>query len=422
MKSHFPWRIITLSLLAFAAVGASAQTWLTAGPYLQEITADGATVMFEHGYPSLSWVEVREKGQTESRNFFETVNGQIKVQRQIIAPTRSAPTQNFAVRATGLKPNTTYEYRIHAKRVTNYNANGVTLYASASKAYASGWYSFTTLDPYAKEHHIFLTSDMHNRPDTLKALLQYLDYATCDHFILNGDMTNFMNLVGSKEEPYAGYVNMCVSMFATGKDFYVTRGNHENRGDISRHFLDYFPTQSHRAYNLYRWGDLAVVMLDCGEDKVDNHKEYFGLVSSYNYREREAEWLKQAVETPEFKTAKWRLLVGHFPMFYGGTRNNEFDGMPHYSELLVPIVVKAGFDFALSGHGHPTTYVNYPVNYKSQGNQFEEYMVGYYSGVRIDIQDGKMNFKIVSTTGKTLVDRTITQKSERKLVYITLPE
>ena len=61
-------------LFALTLLKAGAQTWLTTGPYLQELTPDGVTVVFEHGIPSVSWIEVREKGKTEITNYFQIVN------------------------------------------------------------------------------------------------------------------------------------------------------------------------------------------------------------------------------------------------------------------------------------------------------------------------------------------------------------
>ena len=48
---YFKRTIAACFLLAASAVCALAQQWLTAGPYLQELTSDGVTVVFEHGIP-----------------------------------------------------------------------------------------------------------------------------------------------------------------------------------------------------------------------------------------------------------------------------------------------------------------------------------------------------------------------------------
>ena len=267
---------------------AAGQSWLTNGPYLQELTTDGVTVVFEHGIPSVSWVELREKGQTEATDYFQTQHGKVKAYSQILSTKNaSVPVQNFAVRAEGLKPATTYEYRVKAHKITSYDSNGMrALMLGTSNVYTSPWKTFTTQDPEQTEHHIFVTSDMHNKPDSLKMLLKYLDYKTCDRIIYNGDMTDYLQ--NGAEEPYSGYIDASVSLFAQNKPFEIVRGNHETRGDMSRHFTDYFPRKSGHIYNAYRWGDLEIVLLDCGEDKQDSHAEYYGMAAFYSYRERMA--------------------------------------------------------------------------------------------------------------------------------------
>ena len=177
-------RLFFSIVLAFCLLQARAQSWMTVGPYLQELTTDGVTVVFEHGTPSISWIEVREKGIDEVKEYYQTVNGRVKAYSQILGGKNSAvPIQNFAIRAEGLKPATTYEYRVKAHKVQSQNSNGVSAGVAFSSTYTGEWKEFTTQDPLQTEHHIFITSDMHNRPDTLAALLKYLDYQTCDRII-----------------------------------------------------------------------------------------------------------------------------------------------------------------------------------------------------------------------------------------------
>ena len=276
-------RLFFIVVLTLFLSHVRAQEWMTVGPYLQELTTDGVTVVYEHGIPSVSWIEVREKGSSEITEYYQTVNGRVKAYSQILNSKNSAvPVQNFAVRAEGLKPATTYEYRIKAHKVLSENSNGV----SASTSFSGSWYQFTTQDPHQSEHHLFITSDMHNRPDTLEALLKYLDYQTCDRIIYNGDMINYMQ--HGSQEPYKGFINTSVNLFAKNKPFEYLRGNHETRGDMSRHIMEYFPRKSGNIYNAYRWGDLEIILLDCGEDKIDTAEEYFGMASFFSYREEMA--------------------------------------------------------------------------------------------------------------------------------------
>ena len=55
---------ITFGLLWFFLSAAQAQEWLKAGPYLQELTEDGVTIVFENTIKPFSWVELRRIGST----------------------------------------------------------------------------------------------------------------------------------------------------------------------------------------------------------------------------------------------------------------------------------------------------------------------------------------------------------------------
>lgn len=417
---YFKRTIAACFLLAANAVCALAQQWLTAGPYLQELTDDGVTVVFEHGVPSVSWIEVREAGSSVITNYYQTIDGQIQVQRQILGENSVAPVQNFAVRAEGLKPNTRYLYRVRGRRITNMNANGVTTALTSTDNFTSDWIDFKTIDPDRGEHHIFITSDMHNRPAVLESLLKSLDYGTVDHFLYNGDMTNYVQTGTDSEDPYRGYINKSVELFAKHKAFEMVRGNHDTRGNISRHFKDYFPRRNGKIYSISRWGDLAVIMLDSGEDKVDSHAEYYGMAAFYKYREEMAEWLKQVIKSEEFLTAKYRIVICHFPLLVDNKRNDEFDGQPQLSSLVLPLFKQCDIDLYVSGHYHPDTYQYFGENYNGQGNKFDEYIIGASSAMRIDIADGNFGIKIVNPQGKVLLDKVVKDaKQAQKTVFLT---
>jgi len=398
-----------------------AQEWLTLGPYLQELTTDGVTVVFEHGIPSVSWIEVREKGSTEAVQYFQTVNGRVKAYGQILGGTKNSalPVQNFAIRAEGLKPATTYEYRIKAHKVLSQSSKGISTSTAFTTIFTSAWTEFTTQDPNQTEHHIFITSDMHNRPDTLVALLKHLDYKTCDRIIYNGDMISYMQ--HGSQEPYSGFINPSVNMFAQNKPFELVRGNHETRGDLSRHFMEYFPHKSGHIYNAYRWGNLEIVLLDSGEDKMDSSPEYYGMAAFYSYREEMARWFEQLIQTDEFRTAKYRIIICHFTMLLNNDKpTDKFGGEPQLIELIRPLLDRCDIDMLISGHYHPATYTYMDKNYENKGNQFEEYNIGNHSAMRIDIADGNINLKIVSSLGTVLLDKKVKDaKANKKLIYIT---
>lgn len=103
-------------------------------------------------------------------------------------------------------------------------------------------------------------------------------------------------------------------MFASAVPFELVRGNHETRGDMARVFPSFFPKRNGKIYGSYSLGDIMVIMLDSGEDKAGSHPVYAGLTDFDAYRTEQAEWLKQLVKSKEFRKAKYKIVVSHFPL------------------------------------------------------------------------------------------------------------
>ena len=120
--------------------------------------------------------------------YYDDRDGQHQIYSEVIAPQQAAPLQNFTIRVDGLQPATQYEYRVCTQLV-----NWVQPYsASVGDVYEGDWYTFTTLDPNATEHHLVVVSDMHCRPDVLEQTLVALDYQSANHIIYAGAMMNNM--------------------------------------------------------------------------------------------------------------------------------------------------------------------------------------------------------------------------------------
>ena len=68
----------------------------------------------------------------------------------------------------------------------------------------------------------------------------------------------------------------------------------------------------------------------------------------------------------------------------------------------------------------PVSAVNCVFRRQNKGNQFEEYNIGNHSAMRIDIANGNINLKIVSSLGTVLLNKVVKDaKAGKKTVYIT---
>lgn len=398
-------RLSILSALLLTILStAQAQDWLKAGPYLQELSEDGVTVVFENNIKPFSWVELKKKGTTVVTKYYDDRDGQHQIYSEVVAPRVAAPLQNFTIRVDGLASDTEYEYRVCTQLV-----NWVKPYsASVGDIYEGDWHTFRTLNPNATEHHLVVVSDMHCRPDTLESMLNTLGYQTADHIIYAGDMMDNMQITANKvkdpEEPYASFINKSVELFAQTQDFCMVRGDHETKGDISRFFRKYFPHQSDKLYNAYRWGDLMVVLLDGGEAEADGDPSarVTNLGAFNQYREEEARWFSELMQTDEFRSAKYRIVVSHLPV-PNDREDAEDAGTTHFAKVMLPLLNQADIDLLVCGHRHPESYTMIAKGKK--GNEFPVLIQGYNFGARLDIADGKITVTTAGGAAKTKVKK-----------------
>lgn len=356
------------------------------GPYLQEVTQKGSTFVFQTSLPTYSYIELKKENSNQTVLHYQTKHG-----------LKQANTDFFSIRANDLEPATTYQYRIISKEMVSFEPYKVTF----GDSIASPWYSFKTIDPKAQGGSIFITSDTHSDAKKLDNMLELCDYKTCDAFFYVGDMMNYMSVGG--EHPYSSFIDVSVNKFASSIPFELVRGNHETRGDMARIFPTFFPKSNDKIYGSYLMGDIMVVMLDSGEDKSDKHPVYAGITDYDNYRSEQAAWLKELVKTKEYKKAKYRIVLTHFPLVVGEKWREEGNWTGWYDAVdkFLPILNKANVDLVVSGHTHQFKYHEKNV----ANNNFPQLVQGAMCATRLDIQNGQVNVKVLDTKGTVLMDK-----------------
>ena len=176
------------------------------------------------------------------------------------------------------------------------------------------------------------------------------------------------------------------------------RGNHEIRNAYSiglRKHLDYV---GGRTYSAFNWGDTRFVILDCGEDKKDDHKEYSGLNDFTSLRLEQVDFLKKELASKEFKKAEKRILFHHIPI-YGMLGGNLCE------PLWRPMLDKAPFDVAFNAHVHKFAYHpegssqnNYPVIIGG-GNSMKSATV-----MVLEKRNDKLSVKVLNAGGDVLLE------------------
>lgn len=226
--------------------------------------------------------------------------------------------------------------------------------------------------------HIYHIADVHGAFEKTKKAAMYFGDDT-DLFIFNGDIGE-----ANYEE---SYFEICRYVGGISKGMIpvvYTRGNHDARGKLAENFVDYFPANRHNTFYSFELGALQGVVLDCGEDKRDDHTdERYDIPSVYgdvnifhDYRQRELRWLQQT-QLP--KNDKITFAISHIcPVMASlragwGCDDIERECYGKWNDELE----RLGVQFMLSGHFH-TAFItlpdderniiphNYPVIFGSQ--------------------------------------------------------
>lgn len=350
-------RFLFSVICAFTVIAGFAQEQIAIkhGPYLQNLKETETTIVWVSNKASVGWVEVAPDDGTsyyrfERTKFFDATNGVKNV------------SQLHTVRVTGLKPGTSYRYRIYSQEVLERKGEEI-IYGNvaAPSIYDRRTLKFTTNDRNKPTTSFIMLNDIHGNTDYIPKLLDIAGYKETDMIIYNGDM---MNWLMDEEDLFRGFMDITIELFATKKPMYYARGNHETRGLFATSFQHYFSPKEPHLYFLLRQGPVCFIFLDTGEDKPDSDIEYHGITDYDNYRTEQAKWLSEAVKSQEFLDAKFKVVIAHMPPL---PDEDLWHGQAEVAEKFVPILNEAGVDVMLCGHLHqyfnnkPTEKVRFPV-------------------------------------------------------------
>lgn len=276
------------------------------------------------------------------------------------------------VRLRKLKPATKYYYRIGADRIEFKHGYSMKIIGSEADPAVR---SFVTAGAGAKSAFAVI-NDTHNQTKAMNLIFDKVEELDPPCVVWNGDATN-------SEETFAQLVSTYLAPrierkdYASWRPYLLAQGNHEYRGMANRHseriwmFRD--PEErSSRDWDLgrnfaVRQGDIALIGLDTAEDKLDSRDVFAGLFCSEPYREAQAQWLKDALERPEIKSAPHLVAFCHIPIFDprsnanpGDLRPNDNGGSASWQRtcgnLWGPLLEKAGCQLVVTAHQHRYRY------------------------------------------------------------------
>lgn len=348
-------------------------------PYLQNPANGGMTVMWETVLPAHSWVEYGTD-TTNLKRVRLLVDGQAEFNESI-----------HKIRLENLISGQKYYYRVCSQEILYYGG----YHKIFGNTAVSPFYTFTAPSDDAESFTAIVFNDLHQRKEVFEALYGQIKDVDYDFVVFNGDCID-----DPKDHNQATRFIQLLTEAVNGCSIptLFIRGNHEIRNAYSiglRKHMDYV---GGRTYGAFNWGDTRFVILDCGEDKEDGHREYSGMNDFTSLRLEQVDFIKEELASKEFKKADKRILIHHIPI-YGMLGGNLCE------PLWRPMLDKAPFDIALNAHVHHFAYYpkgssenNYPV-ITGGGNRMDTATV-----MVITKTEGKLGVKVLNAGGKVLLD------------------
>lgn len=365
-------------LVANLRLPLKAEQLMTLKPYLQDPQPTQMTVMFQTTAPAHCWVE------------YGTDPNNLQRKRALLDGQEVCYDIENRITLDNLQPGQKYYYRVCVvdllmKHAYDYHT-GDTL--------RTPLYQFRTPEVNSTDFTCVIFNDLHEHQDTYDMLRDTLrvEGISPDFIVFNGDCLpepydreHAMRMIHNLADPIGG---------AETPIFFI-RGNHEIRNFYSAgmHSLIGYPND--KTYGGISWGDTRFMVLDCGEDKPDDNREYAGFNDFTQLRAEETEFIKQELNSPAFKKAKRRILLSHIPIF-----GNDDKYQP-CRDLWAPLLQSQPFDLAICAHTHR-------FNYAPQGLEGATYPVINGDGPRIN----RASVIILQKRGKSLHLRTLSRKPE----------
>jgi hypothetical protein len=281
------------------------------------------------------------------------------------------------IRLTGLKPATKYWYTIGADRISYKGGYDMKITGSEEDPRI---YSFTTAGQ-ASNAHFCVINDTHVHWDTISAATDKIANLAPSCVIWNGDASNTEETVGSQIKIFLA-PDMERKDYAAEIPYLFCTGNHDFRGLANRHLERVWmyrqpEERSSRDWDLgrnfaVRMGEIAMIGLDTGEDKLDSNPIFAGLFNSAAYREAQTAWLRDALKRKEIASAPYIVAFCHIPLFDPRPDENPGDIAPadydpRYrtdyaswqrtcANLWGPLLAKAGCQLVITAHQHRYRY------------------------------------------------------------------
>ena len=205
----------------------------------------------------------------------------------------------------------------------------------------------------ARFYHI---ADAHNQVD--KPVAAAKAFGEIDFLILNGDLPDHSGDIKN----FTTIHRIAAEITNGEKPVVFSRGNHDMRGIYAENIAEHTPTDKGNSYYTFRLGSIWGMVLDCGEDKPDDHVEYAHTICCTDFRERQTKFIKNVIAKAnkeyEEDGVKHRIIVMHDPFTeYLPKRVSERD-MVTYEEWANLLREYVKPNLMICGHVHQAYVTN----------------------------------------------------------------
>ncbi|WP_195661702.1 endonuclease/exonuclease/phosphatase family protein [Bacteroides congonensis] len=351
-------------------------------PYLQNPVGNGITVMWETTVPAYCWVE------------YGTDTTQLKRARTIVDGQVVCNNKLHKIRINDLQPGQKYYYRIYSQEILLYQAYKKVFGNTAQSDFSE----FTLPAADTDSFTAIVFNDLHQHTQTFRALCKQIQNINYDFVVFNGDCVDDPV---DHEQATTFISELTEGVHGDRIPTFFMRGNHEIRNAYSIGLRDHYDYVGDKTYGSFNWGDSRIVMLDCGEDKLDSHWVYYGLNDFTQLRNEQVDFLKKELFAKEFKKAKKRILIHHIPL-YGNYEKNLC------ADLWTKLLEKAPFNVSLNAHTHK--YAFHPKG--ELGNNYPVIIGGGYkmdsaTVMILEKKKDKLQIKVLNVEGEVLLDITV---------------
>ncbi|MHB9036913.1 MAG: purple acid phosphatase family protein [Armatimonadota bacterium] len=274
------------------AAGSSAK--IIAGPYVQQVTTTGATIMWQTATASEDKLSVLDR----SKWFTYAC-----LTRRCL----------HTVKVHGLAPDTTYKYQVSA-------AQGV----------------FRTYPDKPGPVKFVVYGDSRSNPKKHKSVIDAMAKEPGVDFVLHtGDVVANGNDLDSWIPMYFAPAAAMIRKVS----FYPVLGNHESN---SSNYFTYFSLPGNERYYSFDVLNVHIIALDSNTDFDQGSDQYDWLIKDLN----------------KHKNAKWKFILMHTPVFSSGNHGGFEGGVPsekpmRTAQKLIPSLArKYGITAVFSGHDH----------------------------------------------------------------------